>query len=99
MEIITNLYADHTGIVTTKHWTTAPFHLSIGVFQGDPLSESIFNTVMNTLVDTLSEHRSLATPCHSPPTPATTSSIRMTPALLETVLRPVRHCLRRQSNG
>ena len=36
-----------------------PLHLGIGVFQGDPLSVSIFNTVMNTLVDTLLEHRSL----------------------------------------
>ena len=58
-DIITNLYTDLTGIVRTRQWTTAPFHLGIGVFQGDPLSVSIFNTVMNTLVDTLSEHRDL----------------------------------------
>ena len=59
IEIITNLYTDLTGIVRTKQWTTAPLHLGIGVFQGDPLSVSIFNTVMNTLVDTLLEHRNL----------------------------------------
>ena len=46
-EIITNLYADLTGIVRTKQWTTAPLHLGIGVFQGNPLSVSIFNTVMH----------------------------------------------------
>ena len=56
-DTITNLYTDLTGIVRTKQWTTAAFHLGIGVFQGDPLSVSIFNMVMNTLVDTLSEHR------------------------------------------
>ena len=58
-DIITNLYSDFTGIVKTKEWTTTPFHLGIGVFQGDPLSVSIFNTVMNTLIDSLSGHRHL----------------------------------------
>ena len=58
-DIISNLYTGLTGIVRTKQWTSSPFHLGIGVFQGDPLSVSIFNTVMNTLVDTLSEHKSM----------------------------------------
>ena len=59
IDIVTNLYTGLTGIVRTKSWTTEPFHLGIGVFQGDPLSVAIFNTVMNTLVDTLAEHRNL----------------------------------------
>ena len=58
-DIISNLYTGLTGIVRTKQWTSSPFHLGIGVFQGDPLSVSIFNTVMNTLVDTLSEHKNM----------------------------------------
>ena len=58
-DIISNLYTGLTGIVRTKEWTSSPFHLGIGVFQGDPLSVSIFNTVMNTLVDTLSEHKDM----------------------------------------
>lgn len=33
--------------------------LRIGVYQGDPLSVVIFNTVMNTLVDTLTTRRDL----------------------------------------
>ena len=33
-------------------------HLQIGVFQGDPLSVLVFNTVMNTLVDTITKRHS-----------------------------------------
>ena len=34
-------------------WVTPTIPLEIGVYQGDPLSVVIFNTVINTLVDTL----------------------------------------------
>ena len=53
VSIVSEFYRDLTGIVQTKRWTTAPFPIEVGVFQGDPLSVVIFNTVINTLVDTI----------------------------------------------
>ena len=50
------LYSPHPPQINT--FLIPPVNLP-WVFQGDPLSVSIFNTVMNTLVDTLSEHRNL----------------------------------------
>ena len=47
------LYTDLTAKVITDQWATPPVPLSIGVYQGDPLSVVIFNTVINTLVDAL----------------------------------------------
>jgi hypothetical protein len=57
ISVVSNLYQDLTGIIRTKSWTTSPFPLQIGVFQGDPLSVVIFNTVINTLVDSLLQFR------------------------------------------
>ena len=37
---------------------TDPIHLQTGVYQGDPLSVLVFNTVMNILVDTMTKHYS-----------------------------------------
>ena len=53
--MLSNLYQDLTGVVSTKSWLTDPIHLQIGVYQGDPLSVLVFNTVMNTLVDTITK--------------------------------------------
>ena len=36
----------------------SPIHLQLGVFQGDPLSVLVFNTVMNTMVDTITKEHS-----------------------------------------
>ena len=47
-----------TSLLSSPHaesWTTAPIHLQLGVYQGDPLSVIIFNTVMNTLVDSITQ--------------------------------------------
>ena len=57
-KMISSLYQDLVGIITSKSWQTAPIHLQIGVFQGDPLSALVFNTVMNTLVDTITKNHS-----------------------------------------
>ena len=51
--IIKALYSGLQAKVLTSEWETPAFPLQIGVYQGDPLSVVIFNTVMNTLVDTL----------------------------------------------
>ena len=37
----------------TNDWSTATIPLELGVYQGDPLSVVIFNTVINTMVHTL----------------------------------------------
>ena len=47
-------YTGLNGIVTTDSWETPLVSLQKGAYQGDPLSVVIFNTVMNTLVDTIS---------------------------------------------
>ena len=52
-QILQALYSDLVGKVITNEWETLPIPLDIGVYQGDPLSVVIFNTVINTLVDTL----------------------------------------------
>ena len=54
--LVQSLYTGLSASVTTKEWSTPIFPLNIGVFQGDPLSVAIFNTVINTLVDTLKMH-------------------------------------------
>ena len=41
------------GSIITEDWATPLVPLQKGVYQGDPLSVVIFNTVMNTLVDTV----------------------------------------------
>ena len=56
--MVSSLYEDLIGVVSTKSWKTAPIHLQIGVFQGDPLSVLVFNTVMNILVDTITKRHS-----------------------------------------
>ena len=47
------LHIDLTAKVITDQWATPAVPLSIEVYQGDPLSVVIFNTVINTLVDAL----------------------------------------------
>ena len=56
IRLISNLYDGLTAVISTDKWTTIPIHLQLGVYQGDPLSVIIFNTVMNTLVDSIT-HR------------------------------------------
>ena len=58
VDMITSLYRDLVGVITTKTWQSAPIHLQLGVFQGDPLSVLVFNTVMNTMVDTITKEHS-----------------------------------------
>ena len=52
---IQKLYSNLWASILTPSWSSNPIRMSIGVFQGDPLSTSIFN-VIGTLVDTLQYH-------------------------------------------
>ena len=56
VELVCNLYTNLTASVLTPLWPAASFAMEIGVFQGDLLSVSIFNVVINTLVDPLVQH-------------------------------------------
>ena len=51
--IVASLYSELLASITTITWTTPSSLLSIGVYQGDPLSEIICNTVTNSLIATL----------------------------------------------
>ena len=53
---IQKLYSNLWASILTPSWSSNPTRMSIGVFQGDPLSTSIFNCVIGTLVDTLQYH-------------------------------------------
>ena len=54
LSILQALYSGLEATVITESWETPLVSLQKGVYQGDPLSVVIFNTVMNTLVDTIS---------------------------------------------
>ena len=54
-----HLYTDLNAIVTTPSWPTSPIPLRVGVYQGDPLSVVIFNSVMSTLGESLKQFQQL----------------------------------------
>lgn len=54
-----NLYSDLNVVVTSPTWTTNPIPLRVGVYQGDPLSVVIFNSVMATLAESLKQYQQL----------------------------------------
>ena len=56
---VANLYTSLSATITTPTWTTAEIPLQVGVYQGDPLSTIIFNTVMCTLIEALHPYRDL----------------------------------------
>ena len=51
--ILQALYSGLETTVISERWKTPLVFLQKGVYQGDPLSVVILNTVMNTLVDTI----------------------------------------------
>ena len=53
LSILQALYSGLNATVITESWDTPLVSLQKGVYQGDPLSVVIFNTVINTLVDTI----------------------------------------------
>ena len=53
LNLIENLYSGLSASVSTKSWSTPPVPIQVGVYQGDPLSVEIFNTVINTYIDTV----------------------------------------------
>ena len=49
--LTSSLYHNQQAIITCRHWQTKAVSLQVGVFQGDPFSVAIFNTVINMLLD------------------------------------------------
>ncbi len=56
---VSSLYSGLGATVTAKGWATPAIPLQIGVYQGDPFSVVIFNTIMCTLSDALKPLQSL----------------------------------------
>ena len=54
-EIVTSLYSDLQALITSPDWMTRPIPLKTGVYQGDPFSVVIFNTVMCTMADSMKD--------------------------------------------
>ena len=50
-----NLYRGLSASIHTPSYSTPNIPINKGVFQGDPLSVIIFNTVMNTYIDTINQ--------------------------------------------
>ena len=59
VSIIQTLYSGLLASFRTVSWSTPIIPLGVGVYQGDPLSVVIFNTVINTLVDTIQTRQDL----------------------------------------
>ena len=53
LHFVENFYSNLSATFNSSQWSTPPIPLKIGVYQGDPLSVVIFNTVINTMVDTI----------------------------------------------
>ena len=49
LRVVYNFYTNLNATITCKAWSTRAILLQVGVYQGDPLSVVIFNTVMATL--------------------------------------------------
>ena len=53
------LYSNLSATVVSQDWCTSTIPLQLGVYQGDPLSVVVFNTVINTMVDTIHQRLDL----------------------------------------
>ena len=53
LHLVQHFYSNLVATINSSQWSTPPIPLEVGVYQGDPLSVVIFNTVINTMVDTI----------------------------------------------
>ena len=83
------LYSGLSAKVITAEWETQVIPLQRGVYQGDPLSVVIFNTVMNTLLDTVSLRSDLGIGSPTPAARSISCSTLTTPVSWLTLLSPV----------
>ena len=56
-DLVASLYHNLSAVVSSKSWATNPIPLQLGVYQGDPLSVVIFNSVMSTLSDAITQYQ------------------------------------------
>ena len=59
LAIIQSFYSNLSANINSSQWSTSPIPLRVGVYQGDPLSVVIFNTVINTMIDTIKQRQDL----------------------------------------
>ena len=56
--LVANFYSGLSASVYTQDWSSPLIPINKGIFQGDPLSVIIFNTVKNTYIDAIKPHLS-----------------------------------------
>lgn len=57
--LVQSFYTGLAATVSSGSWATPFIPINVGVYQGDPLSVVFFNTVINTMVDTIQTRRDL----------------------------------------
>ena len=60
-----SLYCSLSATVLTQDWSTPTSPLEVGVYQGEPFSVVVFNSVINTLLDTLKTRSELGYHLHN----------------------------------
>ena len=85
-------------MVTTPAWATNPISLIVGVYQGNPLSVIIFNSVMSTLDESLKQYEQLGYSFSSRPWSLSTLRyntclVANGPSSCQTILQHVDHWL------
>ena len=58
-EVVESFYTGQYASVSSGIWDTPFIPIQVGVYQGDPLSAVIFNTVINAMVDTVQSRQDL----------------------------------------
>ena len=58
-KVVESFYTGLYASVSSEMWDTPFIPIQVGVYQGDPLSVVIFNTVINTMVDTVQSRQDL----------------------------------------
>ena len=58
-KVVESFYTGLYASVSSVMWDTPFIPIQVGVYQGDPLSVVIFNTVINTMVDTVQSRQDL----------------------------------------
>ena len=54
---LSNFYSGGKAVIQTHNWRSEPFAFKRGVFQGDPLSGTIFLIVFNPLIEYIKTHK------------------------------------------
>lgn len=96
ISMVGNFYSSLSASISIPEGRTRAIPLKIGLYQGDPLSVTIFNTVMNTYLDVLKHlQQCVYTPHH----PFMFSSTQMTHASPQMGQPPAKQCSTTLTSG